>query len=149
MLDKPDGCLPCPLYGDGRGFVPGHFPEGAELMVLGQNPGAEEENEGIPLIGATGRTLENDYLPLAGSDPREIAKDNVLRCRWRKPGTHKNTNELPTGRILDQAIQCCAQYDYIPDTVELVVVMGVLALRKVSPKLTQHEWRGFLIPEGD
>ena len=150
MVDKPDTCKGCPLYGDGRGFVPGFFVEGAELLIVGQNPGEQEEKAGVPLVGATGTMLNKDYLPLTGVDIDRVAKDNAIRCRWHKPGDRKKGNELPKGKMLDEAIECCRQYDYVPDTVRLIMCMGVVALAKFNPQLKQFEWRGHLLPhEGE
>lgn len=147
MLDKPDACQSCPMYGDGKGFVPGYWPEGAILGIIAQNPGAEEEKSGMPLVGNTGRMLATVYLPLVGVDLDEVGRDNVIRCRWRPPGRKQKTNELPKGEMLSQAIGHCRQYDCTPESVRLVVAMGVAALSKFAPTLKQFEWRGHLLPE--
>ena len=147
MIDKPAGCRTCVLWGDGLGFVQGAFPEGAELMIVGQAPGADEEEAGEAFVGATGKRLANEFLPLAGVDYKEVARDNAIRCRWREPGAKKNTNKLPGEAILNKAIACCRQYDVVPASVRLVIAMGTVALRKMGPGLRQHEWRGHLLPE--
>ena len=148
-MDKPDGCKGCPLYGDGKGFVPGSFPVGATVLVLGQNPGAEEEKVGIPLVGKTGQLLDRTFLPLAGLDGQEIAKDNVIRCRWTPPGKKEKTNDLPSGKVLDAAITHCRQYDKPGDGFRLVIAMGGIAVKKMagSDEFKIHNWRGFLLPE--
>jgi len=149
MLPKPDGCLGCPLYGDGLGWVPGLYPEGAEVAVIGQSPGAEEEAAGVPLVGKTGKYLDEVFLPLAGLDPKDIARDNVIRCRWQIPGKKEKTNELPKDHRLVDGLRHCSQYD--PDYgalgIRLIVSMGVVSLGKLAPGLKQHEWRGHLLPE--
>lgn len=147
MLVKPDACKPCPLYGDGLGYVSPAIPEDAEVIVVGQNPGELEEKHGTPLVGATGKMLDQTFLPLAGLDPEKIGRDNVIRCRWHKPGDKRKGNFLPTGAMLQTALRHCSSYDVVPPTVTLLVCMGAVALQKYGPNLKQYEWRGHLLPE--
>ena len=81
MLPKPEGCIGCPLFGDGMGFVPDEIIEGAEVFVLGQNPGEEEEAEHIPFTGRTGQRMDKRFLPLAGLTRGEnVSVGNVYKC---------------------------------------------------------------------
>jgi uracil-DNA glycosylase len=74
MLPKPSTCNGCPLYGDGKGFVPDVLIPGAQLVVLSMSPGKHDEQgkrmvgydakhpiyeqvEPQPLIGVTGSHL--------------------------------------------------------------------------------------------
>ena len=54
-MKKPAGCLGCPLYGDGYGFVPDEIRPGAPLVIYMQNPGEEEVELAKPAIGKTGQ----------------------------------------------------------------------------------------------
>jgi DNA polymerase len=124
--------------------VPDEVVEGAEVFVLGQNPGEEEEREGRPFVGSTGRKMMAVYFPVAGLVRGEnVSIGNTLRCRWQ------NSNNLPTGKILDQAMAHCTRaYLRIPESTKLVVAQGALAVRAMSkdPLVTVEKWRGFLIP---
>lgn len=148
-MRKPDTCKGCSLYGDGNGFVEGSYPDSARVLILAENPGREEEAAGIPLVGKTGQMLEKTFLPLAGLAPYEIAKDNVIRCRYQPPGKGEKTNGLPTGKMLDTAITHCSQYDKPKDSFQLVIAMGPIVLKKMAGMDDKkiHEWRGFLLPE--
>jgi DNA polymerase len=128
------------------GFVPPDIPKDAELLVVGQNPGKQEEAIGRPFVGATGSVLTNTYVPLTGVDTELVGKDNVIRCRWQPPGSKVKTNELPQGKMVEEAIEHCKIYDTVPSTVRLVICMGVLALHRFAVGLKQHEWRGHLLP---
>ena len=55
MLPKPPACVGCPLYQTGQGFVPDENIEGAQVYVLAQNPGEQEEKEGKPKVGKVGQ----------------------------------------------------------------------------------------------
>src|SRR2546428_7763535 len=88
VLAKPPACQGCPFYGDGQGFVPGEL-RGSPVLVYGQNPGAEEEAQGKPFVGATGATMERNYFKVSGLSREDVSLDNAIRCRY------KNANELP------------------------------------------------------
>jgi uracil-DNA glycosylase len=65
--------------------------EGAELMVIGEAPGADEDRLGRPFVGRSGQLLDR-MLATIGYDRRRNAYiTNVLF--WRPPGNRKPTNE--------------------------------------------------------
>lgn len=146
MLVKPPACQGCPMYGDGRGFVPDELVSGSQVFVLGQNPGEEEEKTGRPFVGKTGQAMINTYFPAGGLMRGEnVSIGNVLRCRWQ------NTNNLPVGKTLTAAIKHCTLVHLrIPETTKLIVAQGAVALKAVRPGETYsiQDWRGFLIPGG-
>ena len=162
MLPKPPGCVGCPLYGDGRGFVPDRIPDGALVVVLAQNPGADEEAgrqvtgyegreptyeecEPQPLIGKTGYEMWTRYVPLLGVSPERVGVGNVLKCRAIK-GWHR-TNDLPTGKTLEAAVaHCTREHLRIPPETPLVLTMGALSWRVLGGPGSVTEWRGFLRP---
>jgi uracil-DNA glycosylase family 4 len=64
---------------------------GAELMVIGEAPGADEDRLGRPFVGRSGQLLDR-MLAAIGYDRRQNAYiTNVLF--WRPPGNRKPTNE--------------------------------------------------------
>src|SRR3989442_2722161 len=66
MMSKPSSCLGCPMYQNGQGFVPDEIVEGSQVFILGQNPGADEESEGKPVVGRTGEQMMGEFFPRAG-----------------------------------------------------------------------------------
>ena len=62
--------------------VPAYGPENARIMIVGEAPGAEEEKEGRPFIGAAGLLLRQ-FLMEVGIDPEEIFYSNL--CKYRPP----------------------------------------------------------------
>jgi uracil-DNA glycosylase len=64
---------------------------GADLMVIGEAPGADEDRLGRPFVGRSGQLLDR-MLAAIGYDRRQNAYiTNVLF--WRPPGNRKPTNE--------------------------------------------------------
>ena len=60
----------------------------ARVMLLGEAPGAEEDRQGLPFVGASGRLLDR-MLASIGLDESQFYISNVLT--WRPPGNRKPT----------------------------------------------------------
>jgi DNA polymerase I-like protein with 3'-5' exonuclease and polymerase domains/uracil-DNA glycosylase len=161
MLPKPPACQGCPLYGDGWGFVPDHHVPGASVLIVAQNPGADEESGQFrvgdtsvpytpaPLIGKTGSDLFQHFAPLAKLTRETVSLGNILKCRWQGH-CEARCNHLPSGKMLEQAVTHCRQAHFrVPPSTRLIVAMGALAWDtltggRVGPI---SRWRGFLAPD--
>lgn len=66
--------------------VPGVRPPGARLLLVGEAPGATEDQAGVPFAGRAGQLLDS-VLEQAGLDRSQSAVVNVLKCR--PPGNRK------------------------------------------------------------
>ncbi len=144
MLPKPASCIGCPMYQDGKGFVPDEVVEGAEVFVLGQNPGAEEERMGKPFVGKTGQVMLGKYFPIAGLVRGEnVSIGNAIRCRWMQ------SNNLPAGKMLERSLaHCTGAHLHIPQSTRIRIAQGAVAAKCLYPdsKLGITDLRGFLIP---
>jgi uracil-DNA glycosylase family protein len=78
-------CRGCELYADATQGVMGSGPEHAELMVVGEQPGDKEDQEGEPFVGPAGRLLDG-ALSEAGIDPAGVFRTNVVK-HFRFSGT--------------------------------------------------------------
>ena len=114
------------------------------MFILGQNPGSEEESNGIPFVGKTGEMLLTEFFPRAGLVRGENAVcGNTIKCRWIKDG--KRTNDLPPDKLLRGAmVHCVNAHLTIPSHIKLVVACGKVAWEALEGKGTISEWRGFL-----
>lgn len=73
-------CRACPLADSRTKLVFGVGNEHADLMFVGEAPGADEDKTGIPFVGAAGQLLDK-YL-YAVDIPREsVYIANILKCR--------------------------------------------------------------------
>lgn len=146
MLPKPEPCVPCTEYGDGLGFVPDEIVEGAEVLILGQNPGADEERLGRPFVGDTGQMQEKDFFPLAGLERGRVSIANTLRCR-RQIGATRD-NKMPSGKRWEGAVgTCLAAHFRVPPSTRLIVAQGAHAWRALGGPGKITDWRGHLAPE--
>jgi DNA polymerase len=73
-------CDRCPLRESATRPVPGHGNVGVKWMLIGEAPGREEDENGIPFIGASGRKLDK-LMALAGISLNDCYLSNVCRCR--------------------------------------------------------------------
>ncbi|MDA0988124.1 MAG: uracil-DNA glycosylase [Chloroflexi bacterium] len=73
-------CTDCPLSRDRNRTVPGEGPENAEIMLIGEAPGSNEDKEGRPFVGAAGHFLEQ-LLALAKLSRKDVYITNTVKCR--------------------------------------------------------------------
>src|SRR5580765_7940260 len=74
-------CTRCPeLVASRTQVVPGVRPPGARLVLVGEAPGAAEDEAGLPFVGRSGQWIDA-ALSDAGLDRAEVAVVNVLKCR--------------------------------------------------------------------
>lgn len=73
-------CQRCELRMGATCPVPGIGETGAKYFLIGEAPGREEDEEGIPFIGSAGRKLDK-LLALANIDHNDCYFSNVIRCR--------------------------------------------------------------------
>lgn len=78
-------CRGCELYADATQAVMGSGPKRARLMLLGEQPGDKEDQEGRPFVGPAGRLLDR-ALDEAGVDPGDTYRTNVVK-HFRFSGT--------------------------------------------------------------
>jgi uracil-DNA glycosylase len=94
LAEQISVCTKCELYKGRTHAVPGEGPTHAEIMFIGEAPGASEDKQGRPFVGASGRLL-NELLVQAGVTREEVWITNVVKCR--PPGNRDpQTDEIET-----------------------------------------------------
>lgn len=73
-------CQLCSLYKTRRNFVPGEGNPHAEIMFIGEAPGAREDQEGRPFCGPAGKFLDQ-LLDSIGLQRADVYIANTLKCR--------------------------------------------------------------------
>ena len=84
------GCRGCPLYADATQAVFGEGPVKAELMLVGEQPGDQEDRDGRPFVGPAGRLLDR-ALADAGIDRTHVYVTNAvnaLQVRGARQAAH-------------------------------------------------------------
>jgi uracil-DNA glycosylase len=72
------GCRACSLRD--RRVIPGHGDPNATIAIVGEAPGAQEEQQGIPFVGPAGALLDR-CLGQVGLDRQRIWITNAVHCR--------------------------------------------------------------------
>ena len=83
------GCRACDLWERGTQTVFGEGSTGAELMLVGEQPGDREDVEGAPFVGPAGRLLD-EALEAAGIDRKRAYVTNVVKhFKWIPRGKRR------------------------------------------------------------
>jgi uracil-DNA glycosylase len=74
------GCTRCKLAGSRTRIVLGHGNPSADLMFVGEAPGREEDEQGLPFVGAAGQLLTK-IIEAMGTTREEVFIVNTVGCR--------------------------------------------------------------------
>ena len=123
---QAQACTKCPQLASTRQTVVfGSGNADADLMFVGEAPGANEDRQGLPFVGQAGRLLDT-LLEEIGLQRADVFIANVLKCR--PPG---NRDPLP------QEIDACQ--DYLFRQLELIEPRVVCTLGNFSTKLLRGD----------
>ncbi len=82
-------CRECDLCRGRKNVVFGVGSTTAEIMLVGEGPGANEDEQGIPFVGRAGMLLD-DMLAMIGLDRTKVYIANIVKCR--PPGNRDPLN---------------------------------------------------------
>jgi DNA polymerase len=90
------GCTACDIYKRATRTVFGEGPTPASLMLIGEQPGHEEDLTGRPFVGPAGRLLDR-VLAEAGLDRRDVYVTNAVKhFKWKvEAGGKRRIHERP------------------------------------------------------
>lgn len=94
----------------------------ADLMFIGEGPGADEDEQGEPFVGKAGKLMNQAFKGI-GIDREEVYIANVVKCR---PPQNRNPEK-------DEAVACL---DYLRNQVlvikpKIIVLLGSVALKNI------------------
>ncbi len=119
---RASGCTRCPLASGRTQVVFGMGDPGAELMFVGEGPGAEEDRQGLPFVGRSGQLLDQLLLEVLGVHRSSCYIANVVKCR-----PPDNRDPKP------EEIAACRPY--LEQQLELIDPRVVVTLGNFSTKL--------------
>jgi uracil-DNA glycosylase family 4 len=127
-------CHDCPLESTRTNLVFGAGNSDADLMFVGEAPGAREDEQGLPFVGRAGQLLD-ELLHGVGLKREDVFITNVLNCR--PPG---NRDPLP------DEIAVCKPYLY--RKIELIEPKVICTLGNFATKLITRTSRGIMSVRG-
>lgn len=86
-------CTACTARQEARRVVPGAGLLSAEICVIGQNPGKDEDQRGEPFIGEGGKELDG-WLRMLGLDRTKLLVTNIVKC-------HTENNRPPRPKEIE------------------------------------------------
>ena len=93
-------CRRCPIGLLENRAVMGEGPRKAELMIVGEQPGDQEDLAGRPFVGPAGRVLDV-YLERAGIDRRQVYLTNAVKHFKFVQRGKRRLHQSPTGKEID------------------------------------------------
>ncbi len=121
LCSSLQNCQDCSLHRYRTHLVFGAGNPEAELMLVGEAPGREEDLQGKPFVGAAGKIL-TEGLRQVGLSREEVYIANILKCR--PPG---NRDPLP------EEIQAC--FPYLESQIEIIGPKIICALGKFAAQM--------------
>lgn len=108
------GCLKCRLGKTRKNFVFGVGNPDADIMFVGEGPGADEDEQGEPFVGRAGKLL-NDIIAAIKLKREDVYIANIVKCR------------PPANRVPEKdEMECCIPY--LQKQIELVKPKYIVCL---------------------
>jgi uracil-DNA glycosylase len=121
LFEEVKGCRRCPLHETRTKAVFGAGDADADLMFVGEAPGAEEDRQGLPFVGRAGQLL-NQMLEEIGLSREAVFIANVLKSR-------------PPGNRDPQPLEIEACRPYLFEQIRLIEPKVVCTLGNFATKL--------------
>jgi len=128
VYDEARECVRCPLHQARTTVVFGSGNANADLMFIGEAPGANEDRLGLPFVGQAGKLLEK-LLAEIGLDRQDVFIANTVKCR---PPNNRDPHP--------NEIEAC--HDYLRRQVELIEPNVICTLGNFATKLLRADATG-------
>jgi uracil-DNA glycosylase family protein len=139
------GCRACELWEPATQTVFGAGPETARVVVVGEQPGDQEDRKGEPFVGPAGKLLDR-ALGDAGIDRRDAYVTNTVKHFRFTPGPKRRIHQTPGPEHLRACLPwLAAEFEVLKP--EIVVCLGATAAKAlISPSFRITKDRGQLVP---
>lgn len=123
LFSTCQSCTKCELHRTRINVVVGSGPVPADIMIIGEGPGAQEDEQGLPFVGKAGQLLTKILESVGIQREKDVYIANTVKCR--PPG---NRDPLPA------EVSACR--DYLIRQVQLVqpkilLLLGAPSLKNV------------------
>jgi uracil-DNA glycosylase len=121
------GCRACPLWANATQTVFGAGSAKARAMLVGEQPGDEEDRKGLPFVGPAGKLLDQ-ALAAAGIDRSELYVTNVVKHFKWEPRGKRRLHKTPAQREIE-ACQRWLEGEIRALKPRVIVCLGATAAR--------------------
>jgi DNA polymerase len=122
-------CRRCPLYKDATQAVPGEGPKQASMMLVGEQPGDNEDLAGLPFVGPAGRILDQ-ALADARIDRKTVFVTNAVKHFKHEMRGKRRLHKRPNAYEIDR----CRWWQDLERAIvkpTVIVALGATAARSV------------------
>jgi DNA polymerase len=145
LREAENACRRCDLYKFATQAVPGEGPAHAPLMLIGEQPGNDEDLDGHPFVGPAGRVLDG-ALKEAGIDRKQVFVTNAVKHFKHEMRGKRRLHKRPD----PGEIEACRWWQHIERELvkpKLMVALGATAARSVLERvITISKVRGEVLP---
>ena len=144
-----DRCRRCELWERATQGVPGEGPDGARLMLVGEQPGDEEDVQGRPFVGPAGRLLRK-LLDEAGIPAERVFVTNAVKHFFFEPRGKRRIHKTPMQRHI-AACHAWLEGELTRVRPAIIVTLGATGLAAVYGKrisITEARTRKLQDPHG-
>jgi len=148
LREAEEKCTRCPLYKNATQVVPGEGPRRARIMLVGEQPGDQEDRQGRPFVGPAGGVLP-EALEDAKLDRKLIFVTNAVKHFKFEPRGKRRLHKRPSAYEIDRCHWWLdAERMFVQPA--LVVALRATAVRSVSGRpLTISKVRGRILSLAD
>ncbi|RMH62034.1 MAG: uracil-DNA glycosylase [Calditrichaeota bacterium] len=118
LYERIRDCTQCALSGNRKNFVFGMGNPRADILFIGEAPGKDEDIQGLPFVGRSGKLLDKMLFAI-GLSRQDVYIANVLKCR--PPG---NRDPLP-----DEVALC---EPYLKQQIDIIQPRLIVALGRIA-----------------
>jgi DNA polymerase len=139
LAEAAKDCRGCDLYANAAQTVFGQGPVGADIMLVGEQPGDREDLEGHPFVGSAGRLLDR-ALEAAGIDRTRVYVTNAVKHFKFESRGKRRIHKKPNAEEI-RACRPWLEAELAAVDPKIVVCLGATAAQAVigrSFKVTQH-----------
>src|SRR5271166_1453154 len=115
LQEEVKSCTKCKLHATRTQTVFSRGNQQASLCVVGESPGEDEDLQGLPFVGKSGKLLDETLSDLGLDVTKDIYVCNIIKCR--PPGNRKPS---------DEETNSCA--DYLEEQLKLLNPKVIIAL---------------------
>src|SRR5207245_6389783 len=135
----------CDLWENATQTVFGDGTEHARMMLIGEQPGDQEDLQGKPFVGPAGRLLEK-ALEEAGIDRRRVYVTNAVKhFRWTRRGKRRLHEKPNAGQVRACRPWLEAEIEVVRPGI--IVLLGATAAQAVmGPASRVSKQRGAVVP---
>ena len=132
IREEARACQDCPLWANATQTVFGAGDPHARVMLVGEQPGDEEDKKGLPFVGPAGRLLDR-ALEAAGVEREHLYVTNAVKhFKWQLRGKRR-LHKTPAQREID-ACHPWLEREIAAVKPHVVVALGATAARAVIGK---------------